>query len=101
MEELELRVSKMEVRVNILKDQSLTDQEKYFTTPALQKFTNLSIWGKIAIPSAIDMLFHKTLWDWAYPEKMPLDKKIFRIFSSPSGAIYRMIQRVMIKRMPT
>jgi len=98
MENLEYHISKMQVRVEQLKRQSFTDQEKYFTSKAIQRFENLSIWGKLAIPSAITELFYKTLWDWAYPEKMPLGKKIFRLFASPSGMAYRLIQKYMISR---
>lgn len=99
MEQLELYISKMEVRVDLLKKMSFEEQDKYFGLDAIKKFADLSVWAKIAVPSAIDTLFHKTLWDWAYPEKSPLGKKLFRFFSSPASFFfYRFIQRYMIRQ---
>ena len=89
----------MERRVDHLKKMSFEEQEKYFGLNAIKKFADLSVWAKIAVPSAIDTLFNKTLWDWAYPEKSPFGKKIFRIFASPASFFfYKLIQKFMIRQ---
>jgi len=99
MEQLEFYISKMEVRVDLLKKMSFEEQDKYFQLDAIKKFGDLSVWAKIAVPSAIDTLFSKTLWDWAYPEKSPLGKKVFRVFSSPASFFfYRFIQKYLIRQ---
>jgi hypothetical protein len=99
MEQLELYIAKMERRIDLLKKMSFEEQEKYFDLDAIQKFANLSVWAKIAVPSAIDTLFNKTLWDWAYPEKSPFGKKIFRLFASPASFFfYKFIQRYFVRK---
>jgi hypothetical protein len=102
MEQLELYVSRMERRVDRLKKMSFEEQEKYFGLDAIKKFAELSVWAKIAVPSAIDTLFNKTLWDWAYPEKSPFGKKIFRVFAAPASFLfYKLIQRYLIRQVQT
>jgi hypothetical protein len=102
MEQLELYVSRMERRVDHLKKMSFEEQEKYFGLDAIKKFAELSVWAKIAVPSAIDTLFNKTLWDWAYPEKSPFGKKIFRVFAAPASFLfYKLIQRYLIRQVQT
>ncbi|MFX1518809.1 MAG: hypothetical protein ACFFCD_02645 [Promethearchaeota archaeon] len=97
MEQLELYISRIERQVDRLKKMSFEEQEKYFGLDAIKKFAGLSVWAKIAVPSAIDTLFNKTLWDWAYPEKSPFGKKIFRLFASPASFFfYKFIQRYLI-----
>ncbi len=99
IEQLELYIARIERRIDLLKKMSFENQDKYFNLDAINKFADLSVWAKIAVPSAIDTLFNKTLWDWAYPEKAPLGQKIFRVFASPASFFfYKFIQRYLIRK---
>lgn len=96
MRELQLYSNEIEKKINDLRKESFYDLEEYLRNKSIQKFSEISISGKLTIPVGLEMLLQKPLNNWAYPEKNSSIGKIERVFFSISDIFYRTFQKITI-----
>jgi len=96
MREIQLYVNEILKRVSDLRKESFYDAEGYLEKKSIQKFSELSVSGKLTIPVGLEMLLKKPLYDWGYPEKDSTIGKVERVFFSVSDVFYRAFQKLTI-----
>ncbi len=96
MREIQLYANEIEKKISDLRKESFYDAEGYLENKSIQKFSELSLSGKLTIPLGLEMLLNKPLYDWGYPEKNSPIGKIERVLFSLSDIIYRAFQKITI-----
>ncbi len=96
MREIQLYANEIEKKILDIRKESFYDAEGYLENKSIQKFSELSVSGKLTIPLGLEMLLNKPLHDWGFPEKNSSIGKIERVFFSISDIIYRAFQKITI-----